>query len=321
VSTTQSLPSAGIVVRGVARSFGEVHALKDVTLDAPPGLVTALIGPNGSGKTTLLLMLASLLRPDAGSISIAGFDPITQTAAVRSRLGWMPDVLGSWNVLTVRAALEMTGRLYRLDKTKAASRAAELIALVGLEPLADRPTRVLSRGQKQKLSLARALVHDPDILLLDEPASGLDPVARHDLQLLVRQLASQGKTLLVSSHVLSELDEMADAAVYLENGVTVSADRIAQSKLAAREWRIRSLDVHSLRAALVDAGVGAESIGSDRGELSVPLSSDADAAALLTALVRAGASISSFAPAVGDLEHTFLDLSRASGEPTDGTAR
>ena len=109
---TSATPTGGIVVDRVARSFGDVHAVRDASLRAEPGNVTALIGPNGSGKTTLMLMLASLLRPDTGTISVAGHDPVEQTADVRSRLGWMPDVLGSWSSLTVRATLEITGRMY-----------------------------------------------------------------------------------------------------------------------------------------------------------------------------------------------------------------
>lgn len=323
MSTTQTsiqdaAPAAagGIVVRNVARSFGPVHAVRDASFVADPGKVTALIGPNGSGKTTLLLMLASLLRPDAGSILVAGADPMTNARAVRSGLGWMPDVLGSWSALTVRATLEITGRLYQLDRARAAERASELIELIGLQPLASQPTRVLSRGQKQKLSLARALVHDPGVLLLDEPASGLDPVARHELQVLVRAFAAEGKTVLVSSHVLAELDEMADAAVYLEAGVTASSDRIAQSLRSARPWRIRASDLNALQAALASAG--ATGVTSDRGELLVSLPGEAEAAALLTKLVSAGVAISSFAPAVGDLEHTFLDLSRTAATEEGG---
>jgi ABC-2 type transport system ATP-binding protein len=255
-----------------------------------------------------MLMLASLLQPDRGTIRVGGADPVTNAAAVRARLGWMPDVLGSWNVLTVRAALETTGRLYRMSRPSAGARAEELIALVGLESLASRQTRVLSRGQKQKLSLARALVHDPDILLLDEPAAGLDPVARHDLQVLVRRLAHDGKTVLVSSHVLAELDEMSDTAVYLEAGITASADRIAQAQSRRRAWRIRPLDVASLDEALLANGFTRDELSHDRGDTTVLVDGEAGAVALLTKLVSAGVAISSYGPAVGDLEHTFLDL-------------
>jgi len=307
MTTTQ-----GIVVDRVGRAFGQVHAVRDASFVADPGTVTALIGPNGSGKTTLMLMLASLLRPDTGTIRIGGFDPLTETSSVRAALGWMPDVLGSWSSLSVRTTLEITGRLYRFDAETAAGRAEQLLDLVGLTPLADQPTRVLSRGQKQRLSLARALVHDPAVLLLDEPASGLDPAARVDLRNLVRRVASEGKTVLVSSHVLSELDEMADRAVYIGDGVTASDETMAATKRTLRSWRIKAADPVGLEAALIGAGFYRSNIGRDRGELLVSVEGEDAASALLTKLVHAGVAVSTFAPAVGDLEHSFLDLSKGS---------
>lgn len=307
---TETQTAASIVAKNVARAFGEVKAVRDVSFVAEPGTVTALIGPNGSGKTTLLLMLASLLRPDSGTIRIAGFDPVTDTAAVRSRLGWMPDLLGSWSALTVRATLETTARLYRMDAAVAVARAEELISLVGLEHLAAQPTRVLSRGQKQRLSLARALVHDPTVLLLDEPASGLDPQARVELRQLVRRVASEGTAVLISSHVLAELDEMADGAVYLRQGVTASAERVERTRSTVRPWRIRAADRAALESALLTAGVDASAIVVDRDELLVPLQGETAASTLLTTLIAAGVAISIFAPAVGELEHTYLDLNR-----------
>ena len=300
----------GIRAEGVRRSFSGVHAVRDVSFSAEPGAVTALIGPNGSGKTTLMLMLASLLRPDAGTITIDGHDPATATAEVRRATGWMPDVLGSWATLTCRVTLEMTGRLYRMSRADAAARAAVLIELVGIEDLADRPTRVLSRGQKQKLSLARALVHDPAVLLLDEPASGLDPSARVDLRLLVRRLADEGRTILISSHVLAELEEMADTAVYIANGSTAAPDLVERVRTAARPWRIRSLDTAALDAALAGR---IDVTQDDLGRL-VPVESEAAAAALLAELVAAGVPITGFGPATGDFERTFLELGRSEGD-------
>lgn len=312
-STTGS-DAGGIVVSSVARAFGDVRAVRDVSFTAPIGKVTALIGPNGSGKTTLMLMLASLLRPDTGSIRIAGYDPVAQPSSVRAAMGWMPDLLGSWASLSVRTTLAMTARLYGMDRERAARRAGELIALVGLDELADRPTRVLSRGQKQKLSLARALVHDPSVLLLDEPASGLDPAARVELRVLVRRLADEGRTILVSSHVLAELDELADGAVYIDRGMTASAESIARAQQTLRQWRIRTLDDAALPAILGTVGVEAARVRTDHIGTLVSVRGDADAAALLAALVGAGAQIATFAPAVGNLEHTFLDLNRADGD-------
>ncbi len=303
-------PDGGVVVTGVARSFGSVHAVRDVSLHARPGRVTALIGPNGSGKTTLLLMLATLLAPDRGSIRVAGADPVADPTAVRRVMGWMPDVLGSWASLSVRTSLELTGRLYRLDRDEARVRAAELIDLVDLGPLAEQPSRVLSRGQKQRLSLARALVHDPRVLLLDEPASGLDPAARVELRTLVRRFADEGRSVLVSSHVLAELEEMADAAVYLDAGTTVSAERIRQAQTSLRDWRIRALDPAALEAALTRLGVPGRR---DHLGTLVGVRSETDAAALLTRLIGEGVPVAAFTPAVGELEHTFLDLTRDAG--------
>ncbi len=297
----------GIQVTGLARSFGNVSAVNDVTFDARPGRVTALVGPNGSGKTTLLLMLATLLVPDRGSIRIDGHDPVTESREVRSVLGWMPDALGSWAALTVRATLELTGRLYGIGKDAASIRARELIELVDLVEFSERPTRVLSRGQKQRLSLARALVHDPSVLLLDEPASGLDPGARVALRELVRRLAGEGRTILIASHVLSELDEIADDAVFLDRGATVAEERIAAAQSKPRGWRIRTLDPASLAAALARETLTPVPT-TDPAETLVALPGERDAAALLGRLVAAGVPIAAFAPSVGDLEQTFLDL-------------
>src|SRR3954453_7973179 len=212
---------AGIRVTGLRRAFGRVQALDGVALPARAGAVTALVGPNGSGKTTLLLVLAGLLVPDAGSVLVAGVDPVLDSRGGGARTGWMPDTFGTWDSLTAREVLTTFGLAYRLGNAEA--RAAELLETVHLTEFADRPASVLSRGQKQRLGLARALVHSPDVLLLDEPASGLDPRSRVDLRLLLRRLADEGRTVLVSSHVLSELEEMSDDAVFLSRGRTVSS--------------------------------------------------------------------------------------------------
>jgi ABC-type multidrug transport system ATPase subunit len=299
---------AGLVVEGVRRSFGSTHAVRGMTFSASPGRVTGLIGPNGSGKTTLLLMLATLLAPDAGSIRIGGIDPLQDPTGVRAITGWMPDVLGSWASLTTRSTLELTGRLYGLSKQRSAQRAEELIALVRLDELADQPTRVLSRGQKQRMSLARALVHDPAVLLLDEPASGLDPEARVDLRVLVRSLAAEGRTVLVSSHVLAELEEMADDAVYVQHGETVDADRVEALRDAPRLWRVRAEDPAALDAALA----GRTGVSEDHLGRLVQVADDAGAADLLAELVRSGVRVVAFAPAAGEMERTFLELSRES---------
>jgi ABC-type multidrug transport system ATPase subunit len=299
-------PDGGIRTQGVRRSFGPVHAVADVDLVAAPGRVTALIGPNGSGKTTLLLMLAGLLTPDAGSIRVAGVDPVTQNYVARSRTGWMPDVFGTWDSLTAREVLTTVAAAYRIDAAAGRDRASELLELVHLSELADQPAHVLSRGQKQRLGLARALVHDPDVLLLDEPASGLDPRSRVDLRVLIRRLAAEGKTILVSSHVLTELDEMADDAVFISRGRTVATQSVIDGD-RPREWRLTGLDTDALVAWLDDNGPAHRKEADGPGVL-VELTGDAAAAALLRSAIEGGIDVSSLAPAGGVLEQVYLAL-------------
>lgn len=302
---------AGITAHGLARSFGTVQAVESIDFHAAPGEVTALIGPNGSGKTTLLLMLASLLRPDAGSIRIQGIDPAGNPRAVRAILGWMPDTLGVWESLTSREILITVAALYGIGKAQARVRAAELLEVVSLETLADTPARVLSRGQAQRLSLARALIHDPAVLLLDEPAGGLDPGARVHLRTLLGGLADRGKTVVISSHVLAELDEMADAAVFLSKGRTVRSQRLAEAGMHGRGYTIASLDLQALRRGLEASNLEASygpNPGSNGGNAKVKLTGEAQAAALLGTLAGAGIPITAFAPSSGLLEETYLSL-------------
>lgn len=256
-------------------------------------------------------MLASLLAPDAGTIRIDGVDPVTDAHASRALVGWMPDALGAWASLTSRETLVVTGRLYGMPKPDAAARAEALLREVGLTALADAPAKVLSRGQKQRLGLARALVHDPRVLLLDEPASGLDPQARIDLRVLLRRLAAEGRTILVSSHILSELEEVVDDAVFMLAGETIDARRVEAASRRARGWRVRVAGAEaSVAAPQVAAALNLapEAVSTDRRDVVLAFESDDAAASALRALVQAGVPVAEFAAAQGSLEHTFLDL-------------
>jgi ABC-2 type transport system ATP-binding protein len=304
----------GIEVTGATRAFGSVQAVDHIDLQARPGEVTALVGPNGAGKTTLLLMLATLLAPDAGTIRIAGLDPVAEPRQVRAAIGWMPDAFGTWDALTVREVLETVGAAYRMAPGLARTRAAELLDLVHLGDLADRPARVLSRGQKQRLGLARALVHHPSVLLLDEPASGLDPRSRIELRDILRQLAASGATLLVSSHILTELQEIADRAVIVARGRSVAVQDLtsgsgtdsgsgSESGQRVSHWRITSLDPPRLMAALAHHGVATLPL---TDAVDVEVAGDIAASELLAQLVGDGIPITSFAPSYGALETAYL---------------
>lgn len=310
-----------ISVQGVRRHFGAVRAVDGVDLEARAGRVTALIGPNGAGKTTLLLMLAGLLVPDSGQVRVAGFDPVTQSREARARTGWMPDAFGTWDSLTAREVLETFGAAYGMPSALAAARADELLATVHLTELAKQPAAVLSRGQKQRLGLARALVHDPQVLLLDEPAAGLDPRSRVDLRVLLRALAAQGKTVLVSSHVLTELDELADDAVFISRGRSVTGEQLALLDEGGRRWRVTALDGAALVGWLGSTGAAFEVEGDDDGapltrgasaptpgSVLIRIPDDDAAAALVRDAVAAGVPLVSIAPAGGVLEQTYLSL-------------
>lgn len=298
----------GLSATGLSRSFGAVHAVVNMDLQAPAGQVTALIGPNGAGKTTLLLMLASLLAPDSGTVSVMGIDPIKEPAAARAKIGWMPDTLGVWEALTAREILNTMGKFYRLPRELIPGRVAELLALVNLSSLADQKARVLSRGQQQRLSLARALIHDPQVLLLDEPASGLDPGSRVALRGILRQLAAEGKAIVVSSHVLAELDEIADGAVFVNQGRTVLAQTVDQAAGQGRKYSISALDATALAASLAALGVAFESGNGRRDSVIISVPTQEHASALLRDLVMAGVAVCAFAPATGALEETYMSM-------------
>ena len=295
----------GIEVEGVRRAFGDVLAVDDISLTARPGEVTALVGPNGSGKTTLLLMLASLLVPDRGTIRVDGLDPVSQHTQVRARIGWMPDGFGTWDALTVREVLQTIAAAYRMPAGLADQRIGELLRTVHLDDLADRRARVLSRGQKQRLGLARALIHDPSVLLLDEPASGLDPRSRIELRDVLRDLAGRGRTILVSSHILTELQEVADRAVIVARGRTIETQTLDSNDLRthAAAWRVTALNDEALQAFFHERAIDSQSVP---GGLEVEVAGEEGAARLLADLVSAGIRVTAFAPTQGALESAYL---------------
>jgi ABC-2 type transport system ATP-binding protein len=306
VQLVESAEPYGITAAGVRRRFGPVEALRGLDLTVPYGEVTALVGPNGAGKTTLLLVLATLLVPDGGDVRVAGCDPVTDPAGVRAATGWTPDVFGVYDALTAGEYLGFFAEAYRMPKAQARSRVAELLSLVHLAEYADRPVHVLSRGQKQRLGLARALVHGPRVLLLDEPASGLDPRSRIELRDLLRSLAAQGVAVLVSSHILAELEEVADRVVFVDKGATVGEHRITELAARRRTWRLRALDQAALTAALGRAG---QPHGPPApGGVDVELVSDEAAAELLALLVRDRVPVVSCTPTGGELESAYLSL-------------
>ena len=226
-SSNFGVSKASIYAAGVRRTFGDHVAVDHVDLAIPRGSIVGLVGPNGCGKTTLMLMLAGLLAPDHGEIRIAGHDLAIDGGAARAAIGWMPDSVGMWETLTAREILAHFAALYdvqhELTTQEVNERIDRLLHEVALEEFATKRVRVLSRGQKQRLSLARALIHNPPVLLLDEPASGMDPESRLALRKSLKTRAEAGTTILVSSHILPELEHIVDDIVMMRAGRTASS--------------------------------------------------------------------------------------------------
>ena len=205
---------ASIAAVGVTKRYGSLYAVNQIDFYVPRGSVYGLIGPNGAGKSTLMSMAASLLLPTEGQIEVEGHNPITDPTAVRRSIGYMPDGLGVYEGMTVLEYIEFFAAAYRIPKDEWSTLTDTLLELVELEVKRTAQVNSLSRGMKQRLSLARALVHDPALLILDEPASGLDPRARIELRHMIENLNAMGKTILVSSHELAPFQHAACSVLW-----------------------------------------------------------------------------------------------------------
>ena len=246
---------------GLTRHYGKLAAVEDLNLAVPQGSLFGLIGPNGAGKTTTLRMLAGLLEPTAGEIRINGTPVNSNTNDLRRLIGYMPDFFGVYEDLVVWEYLDFFARCYDLPSRRRTQVIEELLELVDLTEKRDAYVHTLSRGMRQRLCLAHAMVHDPQVLLLDEPASGLDPRARVEMRELLRELGAMGKTVILSSHILSELAELCDSIGIIERGKLVTSgrlDKIRAQVEGARRLNIRILsDLDAAQAVLrAQPGVG-----------------------------------------------------------------
>jgi sodium transport system ATP-binding protein len=231
-----------IVVDGIAKAFGkrhEVRAVDRVSFTAPDGAITGLLGPNGAGKTTLLRVIATLILPDAGRATVDDLDVVRDRYAVRRRIGVLSDARGLYPRLTARENVAYYGRLHGMSGALLDARVDELVAVLGIDAIADRRTQGFSQGERMKVAIARALVHDPDTLLLDEPTNGLDIMSTRAMRDLLRRLRAAGKCLLFSSHVMQEVSALCDSIVILGQGRIVATgtapELLAQSGAATLE--------------------------------------------------------------------------------------
>ena len=254
--------TAAIDIRSVSKWYGNVVAVNDVSLQVEPG-ITGLLGPNGAGKTTLLHMIAGLASPSEGEVLMLG-EPVRDNPPLYRRMGFMPEHEAIYEMLTGRRFVELTADLHGLDPTgPPVDRALEL---VGLSEAQDRPTGTYSRGMRQRARMAAALVNDPEVLLLDEPLSGTDPRQRIQIQDVMTRMASQGRTVLVSSHILEEVEVIADNILLMVAGKLAAAgDYVAiRAKLDEQPYQVRVVSGDSRAMAAVLIGLDAVGSSHDR---------------------------------------------------------
>ena len=219
-------------IEHLTKHYGSFPALSDLCLEIPEKQLHGFLGPNGAGKTTTMRILATLMAPTSGTASVDGVDVVKHPHEARKRIGYMPDFFGTYDNLTCREYLDFYARCYRIGAKERRRTADRLLDLVQLSGKRDAYVDTLSRGMKQRLCLARSLVHDPKLLILDEPASGMDPRARADMKGILRTLREMGKTVLISSHILPEMSELCDSLTILNRGQLVLSEDV--KSLSAR---------------------------------------------------------------------------------------
>ena len=307
----------GIVrATGLVKRYDRTLAVAGLDLDIAEGEIFGLVGPNGAGKTTTLKILATLLVPDSGDAEIAGASVRRNPNEVRRVLGFMPDSFGVYDDMKVWEYLDFFARCYGISAERRRRMIGDLLELVDLGPRRDTYVVGLSRGMQQRLCLAHALVHDPAVLLLDEPASGLDPRARVELRELLRELRSLGKTILVSSHILPELEELCTSVAIIDRGQVLVHGRVADIERRLRVgavFRVRILgEGEAHEAARAWFAVQPDVVTADLledGQVEIGFHGDDDGSSrLLATAVGAGLRVATFSRAASDLEELFLQV-------------
>ena len=306
-----------ISVESLHKEFGRRVALDEVSFTVPKGEIFGFVGPNGAGKTTTIRILATLSSADAGDATVAGIPVAEDPGEVRNLIGYMPDFFGVYDRLTSTEYLEFYAACHGVARRKRPAVARELLELVDLSDRRDVQVDTLSRGMKQRLGLARALVHDPAVLLLDEPASGLDPRARVEMKELIRELRRMGKTILISSHILPELEELCTWVGFIDNGRMAAAGPMAEVRdavVSGRRLRVELADAGEEEMARAEVilreheGVLDVERLPDHLEVTVgPQVVDDD---LLALLVERKLRVRSFAVIPGDLSEVFMRLTK-----------
>jgi len=307
-------PSA-IRVHNLYRYFGQLKAVNGISFEIPHGSVCGFVGANGAGKTTTMRILATLDYPTMGLAEVCGINVVHHPEAVRRLIGWMPDHFGNYEHMTVLEYLDFYARAFGYSGKERRLRVQEVMEFTDLIPLAERFSNKLSKGMTQRLCLGRALLHDPQVLIMDEPAAGLDPKARVELKHLIRVLAQEGKTIFISSHILSELGEMCDSLLFVNNGRIVhhgdaeslkhgtDADggmlydvQVTGDPQAVSDWCVINRHVEFLESR------------KQGGRIRIDSRDREVAAAVLARMVKDGLPVVEFHKEQRNLEDAFIDM-------------
>ena len=293
-------------------TYGAVHAVRGISFDIPKGEVFGFIGPNGAGKTSTIKVLSTLIAPDHGQVTIGGISVTDDPLAIRKRIGYMPDSFGVYEDLTVNEYLHFFAAAYDIPTSQRERTVGDVLALTDLTAKAKAPVDALSRGMKQRLGLARVLLHDPDLLLLDEPASGLDPRARIEMREMLLALKEMGKTILISSHILHELSLLCTRIGIIEAGqiVTEGSLKDIYSRLGLKQ--LIHVQLVNGTESLIDqigriSGVEEVQVQADRLAIRVR-AEHLPPEELLDRMYALGARMRMFQPEAMDMETAFMKL-------------
>ena len=294
--------------------YGKFEAVKGVSFEIPKGEVFGFIGPNGAGKSSTIKVLATLLRPNRGAAYIDDVDVTQNPQLIRRRIGYAPDFFGVYEDLTANEYLHFFAAAYRIERSTRKQVVHDVLELTDMTHKRDSPVDGLSRGMKQRLALARVLLHDPDVLLLDEPASGLDPRARIEIRELLKELKNMGKTILISSHILHELAHLCTRIGIIEAGQMVaegSLDEIYKQLGLLRIIHVQMGQVDPTMLDKIRAIEGVEQVEEEVDRLAIQIHEDQiEPEDLLDQLHALGARIRMFQPEVMDMETAFMKLTQ-----------
>ena len=307
-----------IETHDLTKKYGEFFAVRDLELNLERGDLFGFIGPNGAGKTTTMRILATLLNPTWGEAYVCGHSIYTKPKEIRRLVGYMPDFFGVYDDMRVIEYLEFFAAAYRIRGAQRQQVCNQMLEIVDLDFKRDAFANTLSRGQTQRLGLARTLLHDPQVLLLDEPLSGLDPRARIEMRNLLRQLGQTGKTIIVSSHILPELADICNKIGIIDRGVMTVSAEVAEVMKRVRQRTVLNVQVKGepgAAAKLLERHALVERVETRNGRLVVTLRPGVDDYSdLPTALVEAGHKLTLFREEEVNLESAFMALTRGMGE-------